>query len=196
MRKTFVLLLLIPAFLTGCKKSPAPGGSAGTPTSSSAPADVVSKKLQELAGSGASDCGRFKSQAMDQMKVASDCAMKAAQGKQPFYVAYDMPGLTIGIAGNSEGKLFAVQAQQSQQPGAAAEIQTAPCPAELRIAQSGRLTCAPAGAMGMQMGGSNPHGGGMMPMPPAMGQSPHGGMSTPPPGTPNPHGTTKTPPKK
>lgn len=189
MRRSLILLLVTAAFLTGCKKSSAPSAS-------SVPADAVQKKLQELAGVSATDCGRYKTQAPDQMKIASDCAMNAARSKHPFYVAYDMPGLTIGIAENGEGKLFALQAQQPEQsqPGAVANIQTAPCPSELRIAQSGRVTCAAPGSMGMNMGGSSPHG--EMQMPAAGGQSPHGGMAMPPPGTPNPHGAGKTPPKK
>lgn len=193
MRKTVVLLVILAGFLTGCKKSSAPGTSG-----SNAPADAVQKKMQELAGSGATDCGRFKAQTLDQMKLASDCAMKAAQGKHPFYVGYDLPGLTIGVVGNGEGKLFAIQAQQPDpaQPGAVAEVKSAPCPSELRIAQSGRVTCVPPGSMGMNMGGgSSPHGGEMT-MPAAGGQNPHGGaMPMPPAGTPNPHGG-KTPPTK
>ncbi len=188
MRTTLVLFLVTAALLTGCKKS-------SLPSASNAPADAVQKKLQELAGSGATDCGRYKTQALEQMKTASDCAMKAAQGKRPFYVGYDLPGLTIGVAGNSEGKLFAVQAQPGEQ-GQSAGVASAPCPAELRIAQSGRVTCAPQGSMGMNMGGSSPHGGEMS-MPATGGQNPHGGaMPMPAPGTPNPHAGGKTPPKQ
>lgn len=188
MRKVLFVLVLLPAFLIGCKKSSAPSGTA------SAPADAVQNKLQELAGSGATDCGRYKSQAPDQMKIASDCASKAAQSKHAFYVAYDLPGLIVGVAGNGEGKLFALQAQQSDQAGSNAQVQTAPCPADLRIAQSGRVTCAPPGSMGMNVGGSSPHGGEMA-MPSVGAQSAHGGMSTTP-GTPNPHAGGKTPPKQ
>jgi hypothetical protein len=191
-RTPIVLLLLAAAALTGCKNSAVPSST------SAAPADAVQKKLQELSGSGATDCGRFKSQTADQMKAASDCAVKAAQGKHAFYVAYDLPGLTVGVAGNGEGKLFALQAQQPDpaQPGAVADVKSAPCPSELRVAQSGRVTCVPVGSMGMDMGGSSPHGGGT-PMPAAGGQSPHGGM-IPAPGTPNPHSGSggKVPPKQ
>lgn len=190
--RRILILFLAAASLTGCKNAAVPSS-----TSSSAPADAVQKKLQELAGGGATDCGRFKTQAADQMKVASDCAMKAAQGKHAFYLAYDLPGLTVGVAGNGEGKLFALQAEQPNQaqPGAVADVKSAPCPAELRVAQSGRVTCVPVGSMGMNMGGSSPHGGEMT-MPAAGGQSPHGGM-IPAPGTPNPHsGGAAIPPKK
>ncbi len=54
-----------------------------------------------------------------------------------------------------------------------ANIKTTECPAELRVAQSGRVTCFAAGSMGMGSSGANPHGA----VPPAA------------PGTPNPHGT-------
>jgi hypothetical protein len=119
----------------------------------------------------------------------SDCALQASQKKQPFYVAYDLPGMTIGVAGNSEGKGFAVQSQQPEnaQPGAVAEVQSEPCPSEVRLAQSGRVTCFAPGSFGMNSGGGSPHGG--MTMPPATGQSPHGGMMTmPPTGMASPHG--------
>ena len=41
--------------------------------------------------------------------------MKAAKDKHAFYVAYDMPGLTVGVAGNSEGKLFSIQSEQPEE---------------------------------------------------------------------------------
>jgi len=59
---------------------------------------AVQQKLQELAGTGATDCGRVKSQDSSVVQPASDCAMKAAEGKQAFYVAYDLPGLTTAVA--------------------------------------------------------------------------------------------------
>lgn len=171
----------------GCHKAP----------SAKSGGDAVDQKLQQLSGNGATDCGRLKSGSPDQMKTASDCAMNATQKKQPFHVAYDLPGMTVAVAGNSEGKLFTVEAMQAEnaQPGAPATLQAEPCPAELRIAESGRVTCmtpGSMGSMGMHGGmamppasGPNPHGGAMpgenphgemMPTHPAPGQNPHGGM--------------------
>lgn len=159
---------------------------------------MVDQKLQELAGKGATNCGRIKSVDQANTKTASNCAVEAAQAKKPFFVAYDMPGLTVGIAGTHDGKLYAVQAQSaapvegqtsttstSSTPG---QVTVNPCPSELRVASSGRVTCYAAGSFGTGSG-MNPHGGGMM-MPPGGTMNPHGGdMMTPPPGTPNPHGT-------
>ena len=123
--------------------------------------------------------------------------MQAAKDKKSFYVVYDMPGLTVGYAGNSQGKLFTVQAEQPENASVKAEAKATPCPAELRVAQSGRVTCMKPTAMPP---GANPHGG----MMPATGQNPHGGINMPLLDTPNPHGTAqpshppagKTPPKQ
>jgi hypothetical protein len=186
-RTLAIALILAVALLDGCNKK----------TSSAKSGDAVEQKLQELAGSGASNCGRVKSAAQGDNKPASDCAMQAAQAKKPFYVAYELPGLTVAIAGASDGKLYAVQSQtvppaEGQQAesktAAPAEVTATPCPAELRIASSGRVTCYPAGSFGA-MPGANPHGGAMMP--PSGAENPHGGgMMMPPAGTANPHGGT------
>jgi hypothetical protein len=150
----------------------------------------VQRKLQELAGNGATDCGRLKPQAQEnQLETASTCAMGAAKKKQAFYVAYELPGMIVALAGNSDGKLFSVQQEQpaSAPSATAAELTAAPCPSGLRIAQSGRVTCFAPGSMGGgAMGGASPHGG--MSMPPAGSASPHGGMNMSPGGAPNPHG--------
>ncbi len=168
MHKFLVLALLSAALFTGCHKS-------------AAPQDAFEQKLQETAGGNATNCGRVQQQAPE-VKKASDCALQAAQAKKPFYVGYEMPGLAVGVAGSSDGKLFTVQSETSQ---GQAKVTATPCPAELRLAQSGRVTCFPMGGMGMDMGGASPHGG--MTMPPATGANPHGGMMMPPAGPPNPH---------
>jgi hypothetical protein len=189
MRRTFafytVFLMIAVASLIGCNKKPAKTGG-----------DAIDQKLQQLAGGSATDCGRLKSQDPGQMKTASDCAMGAAQKKQPFYVAYDLPGMTVAVASASDGKLYMIQAQTGEngQPAAAVQVNAEPCPSELRVAQSGRITCTAPGSMGgmggMGMGG-NPHGG--VAMPPAGGENPHGGEMMPPAGTPNPHAGGEAP---
>ncbi len=155
--------MIAATLLAGCNKQ----------TSSANSADPVEQKLQELAGNGASNCGRVKSLNPTDTKPASDCAMQAAQAKKPFYVAYEMPGLTVAVAGASDGKLYAVQSQselpaEGQQPAspATAQLTATPCPSELRVASSGRVTCYAANSFGA-MGGASPHGGGMMMPPPA-----------------------------
>jgi hypothetical protein len=193
MQKLLVVLIIAAAFLAGCKKSS--GAGAGTSAKAGTP---VQQKLQELAGGGATDCGYLKTMAPDQLTPAGTCALQAAQKKQAFYVAYEMPGMTVAVAGNSDGKLYSVSTQQPEggaQAGAAPEAKTEPCPSELRLAQSGRVTCFPPGSFGSM--GANPHGGSGMGMPPAGTANPHGtGMSTPPAGAPNPHAGKSTPPKQ
>jgi len=151
MNKAIVLGVVAAACLVGCKKSSNPSAPAAKPD------DAVQLKLKQLAGAGATDCGRFDVHATnEQSKQAGDCGTQAAQGKHPFYVAYDMPGMTTGVAGNAEGKLFAVELQGS---GTGAQLQSGPCPAELRMAHSGRLTCFIPGTMGLNPSASDPHSG-------------------------------------
>ena len=187
MRYSLILLTIAIASLVACNKSSAPASVSAKPADTAKSSDPVQQKLQDLAGSNATDCGRPQSQAPDQTQKSGDCALKAAKDKHAFYVAYDMPGLTVGVAGNSDGKLFSVQAEQPETAGAKAEVKSLPCPSDLRIAQSGRVTCMAPGT-GMNATGGNPHGGINMPL-----------LDTP-----NPHGTAqpshppagKTPPKQ
>lgn len=166
---TAVLALSLAAF-SACNKSKSPDQPQNAAPSASK-SDATQKKLQEIAGSGATDCGSPKSQQPADVEPASKCAMQAAQNKQAFYVRYDLPGMTTAMAGNAQGKLFAVEA------GATGEVDSTPCPAEIRQAPSGRVTCFAPGSMGSMpnMGGVNPHAGGTT-MPPATGENPHGGM--------------------
>jgi hypothetical protein len=161
-----VAVLFVLWAMTACNKSappanrPAPAVSQAA--SSSPGADAVQQKLQEYSGAGATNCGRFDVHAAEaQLKSASDCSMQASQGKKPFFVSYDMPGMSVGVAGNAEGKLFTVQNQGMS------GFSSGVCPAALRVAASGRVTCFAPGDMG-SMSGS--HAGGAMP-----------------PGMPNPH---------
>lgn len=187
-----VLITLLALITLACSQQPAAKPQSSTPAAapsaaSPAPvvdplatrADVFQQKLREVAGSGATDCGRLQSAAADPAKSA-ECALAAAQSKRAFTVAYDLPGLTVGVAGNAEGKLFSLS--RGGEPGSAqpsgADVKVVPCPAALRVALSGRVTCFPSGAMSINSSGASPHAG---------GANPHGGMPMPPPGTPNPH---------
>lgn len=186
MRKALPLFLIAACILTGCKSksSAASANSAGAATSAD---DPVQKKLQELAGSGAKNCGLLKSQVAGELDAASKCAVDASKAKTPFYVEYELPGMNVAIAGNAQGKLFAVQSQAG-----GAGLVSGDCPAELRVAPSGRVTCYAPGTFPMGAGaGSHTN----MPMPPAMGTgSPHGGAGAVPPGHPNPHQNQKPQP--
>jgi len=156
--------------------------SSGPAESLPSTADAVQQKLQDFSGSGATDCGRLSVQATaEQSKTASDCALQASQSKHAFYVAYDMPGMTVGVAGNAKGELFTVQ---SQGTGSSPEVTSGDCPAQLRVASSGRVTCFAPGDMG-SMSGSHAAGA----MPPGI-QNPHGGSMA------NPHGAPAQPTSK
>jgi hypothetical protein len=177
-----ILLLVIGALFFLTSRKPA-GPAASTTTSpgtgaSSSPAssDAVQQKLQEYSGAGATDCGRLNVQAAaDQSKTAADCAMQASQSKHAFYVAYDMPGMSIGVAGNAAGKLYTVQ---SQGAGASAALTSGDCPSQLRVASSGRVTCFAPGDMG---GMGSGHMAGAAPS----------GMANPHAANPHASGTTK-----
>jgi hypothetical protein len=161
MRKPLLVALIAAVGLFGCTKT-------SSPAAPSRPDDAVQLKLKELAGSGATDCGRLDVKAVDQaLTGASSCATKAAQDKHPFFVAYDMPGMSTGVAGNSQGKLFAVELQGA---GTGAQLSSGACPAEMRIAKSGRVTCFIPGTMGLSPTGADPHSGiSMTPGGPAQG---------------------------
>jgi hypothetical protein len=169
MRKALIMLVVLALSFAACKKSednnkPAVGSKHA--------ADAVQNKLVELAGSGAKDCGRLATQEPAQLQVASDCAMSASREKKPFYVGYDLPGMTVAVAGNAQGQNFLVQ--QEGQPG---EMKFSPCPSDLRVAPSGRVTCFAPGSMGM--GGMSPHGAEQPAMPPAGTPNPHEGAPAP-----------------
>ena len=151
-----------------CNNKPAPGpqtaSQSGAQPTISQPASAaqtatsaeVEKALHKVAGNDAKECGQLESMEAQDLKKASDCAMEAAKGKKPFLVSYAMPGLTVGVAGTSQGKLFTVQSEIAN--GHETEPKVDPCPAELRVAQSGRVTCMKAGSMGTMPGSQNPHG--------------------------------------
>lgn len=175
MQITVAVLTVALCSLTACNKSSAPAAP-NSPAVAAPKSDAVQQKLVEYSGSGATDCGRLDLHAAEpQLKTASSCAMQATQQKHAFYVAYDMPGMSVGVAGNPDGKLFTVQ---SQSGGPSPELTSGACPSQLRVASSGRVTCFAPGDMGSMGGG-------------------HAG-TTPAPGMANPHagGATKSPSDK
>ena len=175
MKNAFILCLILLACLTACNKSSGPSSS----TADAPKPDAVQQKLQQYAGASPTDCGRIDVHAtQEQAKAAGDCAMQASQSKRAFYVAYDMPGMTVGVAGNSEGRLFTVKSEGTD---AAANLTGGDCPSQLRVASSGRVTCFAPGDMGSMgtghgmgatpQGMANPHSAGTA--------SPHGGANPP-----------------
>jgi len=186
MSKALPLFLIAACMLTGCSKSKSSAASANAVGAAASADDPVQKKLQELAGSGAKNCGLLKSQVTGELDAASKCAVDASKAKTPFYVEYEMPGMNVAVAGNSQGNLFAVQSQTG-----GAGLTSGDCPAELRVAPSGRVTCYAPGTFPMGAGAGS-HSS--MSMPPAMGTgSPHGGAGALPPGHPKPQQDQKPP---
>ncbi len=167
------IVLIVTMCAAGCNKSAGPTAPSNTAAATTTP-DAVQQKLQEYSGGSATNCGRLDVRAnADQSKTAADCAMQASQGKHPFYVAYDMPGMAVGVAGDADGKLFTVQ---SQGTGPSAALTSGNCPAQLRVASSGRVTCFAPGDMGSM--GTGHAAGAIAP-----------GMSNPHGASPNPHAT-------
>jgi len=166
MKKLVLLASTALLFLAACNNNKQQTTSAASPSSAvlaSKPPDAVQLKLQEYAGNSATNCGRLDIHAPEaQSKGAADCALQASKAKKAFYVAYDMPGMAVGVAGNAEGKLFTARSE-----GGA--VSTGDCPSELRLASSGRVTCFAPGDMG------------------SMGA----GHTAIPPGMPNPHALPK-----
>jgi hypothetical protein len=172
MHKILPLFLIAACFLTACSKSQPSGSAAGAVAASSN--DPVEKKLQELAGGAAKSCGLLKAQVPAEMQAASQCAMDAAKAKTPFYVEYQLPGMNVALAGNAQGKLYTVQSQEG-----GAGLASGDCPAELRVAPSGRVTCYAPGTFPMGAGvGSHS----TMVVPPFMGTG--GAKGAMPPGHP------------
>lgn len=163
-RDIFTLIAL--CGLVACNKSSSPAAPSTPSGASSKPPDAVQQALMTHAGTNAVNCGRFDIKAAEgQLKTASDCATQASQSKRPFYVIYDMPGMSVGVAGDGQGKLTTSQTQGS-------DVTTGDCPSQLRVASSGRVTCFAPGDMG-SMSGSHAAG-------------------SAPPGTVNPHGAGGT----
>jgi hypothetical protein len=160
MHKILSAILLAVLLLIGCNK---PSNKSEVTVSLASPNDPLHAKLQELSGGGATNCGVLTSQAEADLTTASKCAMDAAKAKEPFHVEYQMPGMNVAMAGNSQGKLYSVQSQTG-----GAGITVTDCPAELRVAPSGRVTCyapgtfpmggATHGTTDMGMGGAMPPG--------------------------------------
>ncbi len=185
MQKALIGIVIVALSLANCDKSSTPPVSSATP-----PATQYSASCRNSPETERPIVVVSSRRPRNQMEAAGACAMGAAKKKQAFYVAYELPGLIVALAGDSAGKLFSVQQEQPGKTpsGTAAELVATPCPSELRIAQSGRVTCIAPGSMGgSSMGGATAHGG--KSMSPGASPSPHGGMNMSPGAAPNPHGT-------
>jgi hypothetical protein len=143
MKNLFLLAIMAFLFFIACSGKQSPPSTPSSPSiTSSKPPDAVQLKLQEYAGNSATNCGRLDIHAPEaQSKSAADCALQASKAKHAFLIAYDMPGMAVGVAGNAAGKLFTARTE-----GGA--VSAGDCPSELRLAASGRVTCFAPGDMG------------------------------------------------
>jgi hypothetical protein len=172
MAKNYVFLMAALSLLVGCNRNSGPKTLGGPVAQTSmqqetAPLKALDSELQKYSGTDAKNCGVLAvSATADQSKAAADCAVQSNQSKRAFYVAYEMPGMMVGVAGDTQGKLYTAQAQGG---GSSWSQTSGNCPAQLRVASSGRVTCFAPGDMGSM---SPNHAAGAMT-----------------PGTPNPHGS-------
>src|ERR1700687_6483470 len=107
MNHSALALILALSCLTACSKQETTAVSSSNAPSQGAPShspDAVQQKLQEYSGAAATHCGRLDVMAKaDQQKTAADCAIPASQSRHSLYVAYDMAGLAVGVAGSAGG---------------------------------------------------------------------------------------------
>jgi hypothetical protein len=173
MHKALPLFLIAAFCLTGCDKSKTSGATTNAPAGSAVSSDdPVQKKLQELAGGNAKNCGVLKTQGTPELDAASKCAVDSSKANAPFFVEYQMPGMNVAVVGNAQGKLYSVQSQEG-----GAGIVSGDCPSALRVAPSGRVTCYAPGTFPMSAGAGS-HTNMAPTIPPMMGTggSPHGAM--------------------
>jgi hypothetical protein len=156
--KNLLLFALVLA-LAACSNKSNTAQTSSPSATPSKPPDAVQLKLQEYAGNSATNCGRLDIHAPEaQSKGAADCALEAGKAKRPFFIAYDMPGMAVGVAGTADGKLFTARSEGGG-------VSSGACPSELRLASSGRVTCFAPGDMGsmgaghtaIPQGMPNPH---------------------------------------
>ncbi len=73
--------------------------------------DILPKRLIELAGDGAVDCGHVLLHGSSEK--ANSCARKAVRNKTPFYISYELQGIdswvAAGLARDSRGNLYELQ---------------------------------------------------------------------------------------
>jgi len=71
---------------------------------------LLLNRLKKLAGDGALDCGMVGN--FETPDGASNCALKAREGKRPFFVRYSVQGIdteqVLGFAGAADGAVFSV----------------------------------------------------------------------------------------
>lgn len=84
MRKALPLFLIAACFLTGCSKSKSSSASANAVGTATSADDQVQKKLQELAGSGAKNCGLLKSQVPGEMETGSKSLLSPQKQRAHF----------------------------------------------------------------------------------------------------------------
>jgi len=113
--------------------------------------DGMERKLKNISGSTAVDCGRVKVDEAPQQ--ASQCVMDAFSSHKPFRVRYDIRGidtaLAAGLAQAQDGKIYALSFMGNTDGSgrtslsAQAKVVSCPSPPAMRLTASGRVTCFP-----------------------------------------------------
>ena len=118
---------------------------------------LLDTRLQDFAGEGATDCGHVA--VGKDPDTTTDCVLKAAAEKRPFFARYDLMGIDSQVAGaitgDEKGKVYAIKYDSAgwtsgsvpDPPGTHYAVEghaiAYPCPApvKLRKTKSGRVTC-------------------------------------------------------
>jgi hypothetical protein len=113
--------------------------------------------MRDFAGDNAMDCGRVRVHA--DPNTTTDCVLKAAAEKRPFFARYDVMGIDSevsgAIAGDAKGKVYSMQYDSMgwirdglpDPPKAfyldGGHVIALPCPSPLKLkrSKSGRVTC-------------------------------------------------------
>jgi hypothetical protein len=119
--------------------------------------DVMAARLRRLAGTAAADCGTVE--VRNNPSAATNCALKAFDNKDPFYVRYYVQGIDSAVAGglayDRKGNMWALEydsmgwSSEGLSKGDlltdGRHIITKPCPRPVALHQTarGRLTCFP-----------------------------------------------------
>jgi hypothetical protein len=147
----FFLLVQL-AWLVGCQESNAPATGNVRRIEEIL---VLSNRLRQFAGEGATDCGSVG--LGQEPDTASSCALKIHADGKPFYVSYKVQGIdtqiAIGFAADATGNAYALEYDSGGwsseglgknlqlSDGNHITIERCAKPVNLRKARSGRITC-------------------------------------------------------
>jgi hypothetical protein len=113
-------------------------------------ADLLERRMQQLAGQDAVDCGRVAPRA--EARPATDCALAANSSGKPFHVRYDMQGIdsyvAVGFVRLPDGGVEALSYDSDPMGGGGrahemVSVRKCPAPVHLYATPKGHLSCFP-----------------------------------------------------